>query len=372
VAAVRGALRALRAGRAVAALALAALSAAALAQTARPGRVVVVAALADALAPQTLDAFSAETGLRLVLDAFPTPEAVETAVSRGGYDVAMLSAPALARAQEAGRLAPLDPAAIPALARLDPALARLAPGGALLGYSAFGLAYDARRARERLGEKLGERTLDGWETALRPETLKAFSDCGFALPDDPPAMLAAIALALKIDPASRRPADLRRVFDRLAQARVLAKGVAAPAALVADLAAGELCLAPVTAADAALAAARAGAAGEGAEIVFMAPREGAPVALDALAILRDAAHPAEAAAFVDFALRPEQLARALARTRYAPAIPVVRALVDPALAQDAALFPDAATAARLFAPAPMDAGGAAQTARDWARIKGGK
>ena len=365
---MRGALRALLAELAVAAIALAAVSAAASAQTARPGRVVVVAALADALAPQTLDAFSAETGLRLVLDAFPTPEAVETAVSRGGYDVAMLSAPALARAQEAGRLSPLDPAAIPALARLDPALARLAPGGALLGYSAFGLAYDARRARERLGE----RTLDGWETALRPETLKAFSDCGFALPDDPPAMLAAVALALKIDPASRRPADLRRVFERLAQARVLAKGVAAPAALIADLAAGELCLAPVTAADAALAAARAGAAGEGAEIVFMAPREGAPVALDALAILRDAAHPAEAAAFVDFALRPEQLARALARTRYAPAVPAVRALVDPALAQDAALFPDAATAARLFAPAPMDAGGAAQTARDWARIKGGK
>ena len=367
MAAVRGAVRARLAGLLVAALAFAALSAAALAQTARPGR-VVVAALADALAPTTLDAFSAETGVRLVLDAFPTPEAVETAVARGGYDVAVLSAPALARAQAAGRLSPLDSAAIPALGGLDPALTRLAPGGAPLGYSPFGLAYDARRARERLGDRAPE----SWETALRPDALKAFSDCGLALPDDPPAMLAAAALALKLDPASRRPVDLRRALDRLAQARTLAKGVLTPTALVADLAAGDLCLAPATAADAALAAARAGAAGEGADIVFVIPREGAPVALDALAILRDAANPREAAAFVDFALRPEQLARAAARTRYAPAVPAARALVDPALARDASLFPDAATAARLFVPAPMDAATSAQIARDWTRIRTGK
>lgn len=349
---------------ALAACVAALLAANALAQTApqprEPG-VVTVAALSDAIAPATLDAFARETGLRLVLDAFETPAAVEAAVGRGAYDVAVLSGAALARLQEAGKLAPLDAAA----AQLDPALARLAPGGAVLAFTPWGIALDAKRARERLGE----RALDSWEQALRPEIWKAFSDCGAALPDEPEAMLAAAALALKLDPQSRRPADLRRAAERLTALRASAKGVASPAAIAADLAAGELCLAPLPAAEAARAAARARAAGEEAEIVFLTPKDGAPVSLDAVATLRAGAHPAAAAAFVEIVLRPDHLARAALRSRYAVAAPAARAALAAEIAQEPTLAPDAA---KLFAPAAMDAPTQAQVARDWARIKIGK
>ena len=351
---------------AAAALALAVGSAAA--QTPRPERVVTVAAISDDFDPGTLDAFTRETGMRLTLDAFPTAQALEAAVASGRYDVATLSAQGLAQALEAGRLARLDPAAIPALTQLDPALARFAPGGAPLLWSAYGLAFDARRARERLGE----RALDSWEIALRPETLKAFSDCGVALVDDAAAMTAAAALALKIDPQSRRPADLRRALDRLLAARGGVKTFASAAAIGADLAAGDLCLAAMTAGDAAQTAARARAAGEEVEIVFVAPREGAPVAVDALAIFKDAPHPAEAAAFVDFALRSEQVARAAARTRFANAVPAARGQARADAAQEAFAFPDAAATAKLFAPAPMDAATQALVAQEWRRAKTAK
>lgn len=331
-------------------------------------RVVAVAAIADAFAASSLDAFTTETGIALTLDAFPSHEALEAALARGRYDVATLSSGALARANEAGKLARLDAAAIPALSGLDPALTRLAPGGAPLLWSPYGFVYDARRARERLGE----RALDSWETALRPETLKAFADCRVALPDDPAAMVAAAALALKLDPASRRGPDLRRALDRLLLARGVARIFTAPAAIGSDLAAGDLCLAVMTAGDAAQARSRALAAGEDAEIVFSQPREGAPAIVDALAILKDAPHPMEAAAFVDFALRPDTLARATARTRFSNAVPASRTKIAPDLAREATLYPDPAAAAKMFAPAPMDAQASALVARDWARIKSGK
>lgn len=340
---------------------------AAAAQSPRPERVVAVAAISDDFDPATLDAFTRETGVRLALDAFATAQALEAALVGGRYDVATLSAQGLAQAAQAGRLARLDPATIPALAQIDPALARLAPGGAPFLWSPYGLAYDARRAKERLGE----RALDSWEVAFRPDTLRAFADCGVALPDDPQAMTAAAALAAKVDPHSRRAADLRRAFDRLPLSRGGVKTFAPGAAIGADLAAGDLCLAVMTAGDAAQTAARARAAGEETEIVFVAPREGAPVVVDALAILKDAPHPAEAAAFVDFALRPEHVARASARTRYANAVPAARALARSETAQERASADPAATA-KLFAPAPMDAATQALTAREWARAKSGK
>lgn len=357
--------------RALARLALVLLIAAtatAFAQSGRETRVVHVAAVSDAIAPATLDHFSRETGIRLTFDSFETPEAVETAVARGTYDVAVVSGPALERLREAGKLAPLDPTASPALAMIDPTLTRLAPGGSPLAYSAWGVAFDAKRARERLGD----RQIESWETALRPDIWKAFSDCGAALPDDPAAMLAAAALALKIDPQSRRAGDLRRSLDRLTAARAGAKSVASTGAITADLAAGEICLALLTSADAAQAAARARAAGEETDILFVLPREGAPVRLDALAILRAGAHPAEAAAFVDFALRPESVARATARSRYSNAVPASRDILGADASSEPTLFPDAATLAKLFVPAPMDAPTQAQVARDWARLKTGK
>lgn len=363
----------MRAARGVALAAGACLSVgAALAQAGAPQRVVAVAAVSDDTDAATLDAFTRETGIRLVLDAFGSSADIAAAVKAGArYDVVTLPAEALAELAGQGKLARLDAARVPHLVGLDPAATRLSPApayGAPLSWSVLGLAYDPRRARERFGDAIGERGLDSWQAALRPDTLKAFSDCGAALPNAPDATLAAAALSLRLDPLARRPADLRRAMAHLLAGRANLKEVAAPSRLAAELASGDLCFAVLDSGAAAQAARRARDSGEDVEIVFVAPREGAPVALDSLAVPADAAHPAEAAAFVDHLLRPENAARASAATLYANAVKG-GAPTDP---DDRPVVLDAAAMARLFTPAAPDPATQAALAKDWATFKAGK
>ncbi|QLP96506.1 MAG: hypothetical protein HZY79_02540 [Rhodoblastus sp.] len=208
---------------------------AAAAQSPRPERVVAVAAISDDFDPATLDAFTRETGVRLALDAFATAQALEAALVGGRYDVATLSAQGWRkRRKPAGWRGSIRRR----FRRWRRSIRRWRGSrrGAPFLWSPYGLAYDARRAKERLGE----RALDSWEVAFRPDTLRAFADCGVALPDDPQAMTAAAALAAKVDPHSRRAADLRRAFDRLPLSRGGVKTFAPGAAIGADLAAGDL------------------------------------------------------------------------------------------------------------------------------------
>ena len=95
------------------------------------------------------------------------------------------------------------------------------------------------------------------------------------------------------------------------------------------LATGQACLAFDYSGDVAQAAARAEEAGNGVTVSYIAPKEGAEVGFDMLAIPSDAPHKEAALAFINFVLRPEIMARITDATRYPNAVPATRALVRP-------------------------------------------
>jgi len=63
----------------------------------------------------------------------------------------------------------------------------------------------------------------------------------------------------------------------------------------------------------------------GVTVRYVAPKEGAEIGFDMLAIPADAPHKEAALAFINFVLRPDIMARITTATRYPNAIPATRA-----------------------------------------------
>ena len=105
------------------------------------------------------------------------------------------------------------------------------------------------------------------------------------------------------------------------------------------LATGEVCVALTYSGDVIQAAARAREAAQGVELGYVAPKSGAHLWFDLLAIPADAPNPEAAQAFIDFVLQPEMMAAITSQVRYPNAVPASRALVAPAVRDDPNVYP---------------------------------
>ena len=107
------------------------------------------------------------------------------------------------------------------------------------------------------------------------------------------------------------------------------------------------------------------------QVRYAAPREGAQLAFDMLAIPKDAPHPAEALAFIDFVLRPEVMAGITNQVRYPNAVPASLTMIAPEIRDDPGIFPPASVRARFFTVGPLPPDAARARSRMWARVKAG-
>jgi putrescine transport system substrate-binding protein len=191
-------------------------------------------------------------------------------------------------------------------AALSPKLAAYDQTGAYaITYMWFatGLLYDADMAPQRLGPALGS-----WGAIFAPEQARRLADCGIATPSGRDDLFMAAWRFLNANPARLTAVDVKRASDLLLRVKTRVRAFAVRD-YVGALANGSACLSLGRADDAALAMARAKQSGRSADIRFIAPKEGAPMSLDAFAIPRDAPHPAESYALLDFLLRPDIAAR---------------------------------------------------------------
>ena len=106
-------------------------------------------------------------------------------------------------------------------------------------------------------------------------------------------------------------------------------------------------------------------------MTFVAPKEGAEVGFDMLAIPADAPDKAEALAFINFVLRPDIMAKITDATRYPNAVPATRVLVRPGLLDDPNVFPTDAVTQRYFTIGPSTPAADRARNRLWARFKAG-
>lgn len=343
-------------------------------------KIVNVYNWSDYIDPGVIEDFTRETGIKVVYDTYDSNEVLETRLLAGqtGYDLVVPSGPFLQRQIAAGLYQKLDKAKLPNLKNAWPEIAaRLAvydPGNQYaVDYMWFttGIAYNVAKAKERLDDAPIETVLGSWNAFFKPDILKKFADCGIYVIDSPDDMVAVALNYLGLPPDSKRQADLRNAMDLLAGVRRFIKKFHSSEYINA-LANGDICFAVGWSGDVFQAKNRAAEAENGVDIEYVIPREGTLMSLDSLAIPKDATHPAEAHALIDYLMRPDVAARNTNRTNFANGVLASRTLIEKSIVENKAIYPDAQTMQRLFTVTSFDQPTQKLVTREWTRIKTGK
>lgn len=331
----------------------------------------------DYIDPYMVQRFTRETGIRVRYDVFDSLETLEARLSAGrsGFDIVVpTNEPTFSRLARAGGFRELDRALIPNLANLDPALqqrvASSDPGnrfGVLYLWGTIGLGVNEARVRALAPDA----PLDSLALLLDPAHARRVARCGITMMDSAIDVIPTVLAYLGKSPDSTDSGDLREVERALLAIRPFIRNFSTGGAIEA-LAAGQSCLAFGYSGDMIQAGLRAREANRGVVVRYVAPKEGAQLWFDLLAIPADAPNPAEAHAFINFLLQPDVMAAITNHVRYPNGVPASRPLVAPEVANDPAVFPDEALRARFFTIGPVPQAAERARSRMWARFKAGR
>jgi putrescine transport system substrate-binding protein len=329
------------------------------------------------MAPDVLEAFTKETGIKVVYDTFDANETLETRLLAGksGYDVVVPTAYFLQRQITAHIFQKLDKSKLPNLANAWPMvtqrLATYDPGNLYAAnymWGTTGIGYNVKTVQKILGP---DAKIDSWDIVFKPENLAKFRDCGVHLLDSADDIFPAALSYLKLDPNSTKQADLEKAADLVSKVRPYVRKFHSSEYLNA-LATGEICLVVGWSGDVMQARARAAEAKGNVEIGYTIPKEGAQMFFDNLAIPADAQHVAEAYELINYLYRPEVAAKNSDFLSYANGNLASQKLVDPKILNDKNIYPDDATLAKLFVITARDPATQRIINRLWTKVKTGR
>jgi putrescine transport system substrate-binding protein len=340
-------------------------------------RIVNVYNWTDYIAPNVMEEFTKETGIKARYDTFDSNDTLETKLLAGksGYDVVVPTAYFLERQIKAGVFQKLDKTKLPNLVNMWPEITqRLAsydPGNAYAVnymWGTIGIGYNVKKAREALG---GDGKIDSWDVVFKPESLAKFKDCGVYMLDSSDDMLAAALHYLGLDPNTAKEADLQKAADLMTKIRPSVRKFHS-SEYVNLLASGEICLVVGFSGDIKQAQKRAQEAKNGVDIAYAIPREGTQLWFDNLAIPRDAKNGPEALAFINYLQTPEVAAKNSNFIFYANGNLASQKFIDKSILDDKSIYPDDAEMKRLYTIAAHDPKTQRLMNRMWTRIKTGK
>ncbi len=308
----------------------------------------------DYIAEDTIPNFEKATGIKVTYDVFDSDEMVETKLLTGdsGYDIVVPTLNFFGRQIQAGVFLPLDKSKIPNLANLDPeVMARIAGQdpenkyGVPYMMGTTGIGYNVAKLKERFG---GSTDIAGsWDLVFKPENIARMKDCGVTLLDTPADMIPIALHYLGQDPHSTDPATIQKAADLLKSIRPYVQNFHS-SQYVGSLANGSTCLVVGWSGDIIQARDRAEEAGNDVEVAYSIPKEGAPQWFDMLAIPKDAKHPQNAYAFINYLLEPQVAANNTNVTHYANPVKPATPLVDAAIREDRTIYPPQDVAAKMF------------------------
>jgi putrescine transport system substrate-binding protein len=331
----------------------------------------------DYVAPDTIEKFTALTGIKVNYDVYDSNETLSAKLQAGksGYDVVFPSAsPFLAQQIKAGIYQKLDRSKLHGLAGLDPVVLKTLtsadPGNQFaVPYmiAATGIGYNI----DKVKSLLPGRPLDSWALLFDPLVVANVKGCGVSFLDTPTEVFPAALTYLGKNGASQSTDDLKAAADAVTAVRPFIKYFHS-SKYINDLANGDSCLAQGYVGDLVQARNRANEAGRGVHIGIIIPKEGAVVNIDTAAIPIDAPHPDNAHKFIDFLLRPEIIAAISNTTGYANAVLASKSLVKKDLLDDPAIYPPPDVIAKEFQVPPATQGFERERTRTWTKVKTGR
>ena len=300
-------------------------------------------------------AFEKETGIKVHYDTFETNESLQAKLVAGntGYDI-VVPGTVFAKPQIEGKLLqPLDKSKIPNLANLDPAimnvLTKADPGNQYLVPWAWGFTTVGINKTQVDKALAGLRMPDNaWELVFNPKYTAKLKSCGIAYLDSPAEIMPVALHYIGKDAYSSVPADYKAAGEALLKVRKDIKLFSST--LIDDLAGGKACAVIGWSGDINIAARRAKENGSRDEIQALLPSTGALLFADTMALTKDAKHPNNAQAFINFYLRPENGALVTNALNYPTANKAAIAQIRSDIASNTTIFVESDYFSKMIAP----------------------
>ncbi|GLS14760.1 putrescine-binding periplasmic protein [Hydrogenophaga electricum] len=254
--------------------------------------------------------FEKETGVKVNYDTFENNEALHAKLVAGnsGYDIVIPTAGFGKKQIDGGLYQEIDKTKIPNYANLDPEfMAKIAgvdPGNKHFVPWAWGFTTVGIN-KQKVEKALGGMPMpeNAWDLVFKPEYANKLKGCGIIYLDSPSEILP-VALHYVGKPAySENPEDFKEAGAMLAKVRKDVRLFSST--MIDDIAGGKGCAFIGWSGDINIAADRVKETGGKDEIVPLLPTGGGLVFIDTMAIPKDAKHPNNALAFMDFYLRAE-------------------------------------------------------------------
>ena len=309
---------------------------------------------ADYFAEDTIKNFTAETGIVVIYDVMDSSETLEAKMMTGnsGYDLIFPGDTVAERLMRAGSIQKLDKTQLTEMANIDPGLLELRQrypksSAATVPYTwgTIGFTYNA----DEISKRLPNAPVNSLDLLFKPENAGKLANCGISMIDSPDEVLAVVLNYLGHPPRSADPKHLAEAEKLLVSIKPYIKKFQSQP--VTDLVNGDLCLSLGYSGDmtqANWAAEAAEAAGKPAAFQFRLPKEGTTVWMDTMAIPVDAAHPEYAYAFINFIMRPQNMADITNFTGYPTSNELAKPMVAEAMRDNPDIYPPKAVYATLI------------------------
>lgn len=330
----------------------------------------------DYIDDAVIEAFEQETGINVIYDVFDDNSILEAKLLAGssGYDVVVPSGYYLARQIGAGLFLELDQSQLPNLFNMSQPImdqtANYDPGNAhSINYmwGTTGLGYNVSEVAARVPDA----DTNSWSLLFDPQNAAALSECGITILDSPDTMLPTALNYLGLDPQSTYTDDLEAAADVIRAIQPYIRRFDGTE-YVSALANGDLCLAVGYSGVVFQAQYRAVEAGNGVEVAYVIPNEGAQIWFDQLAIPADAPNPENAHAFLNFIMRPGVAAQLTNYVQYANGNAAATDLISADVRENPAIYPSDDVLANLFTTAVYSARDTRTMTRLWADIRRGE
>lgn len=310
---------------------------------------------ADYISSNMVADFEKETGIKVNYQTFENNEGLHAKLVAGnsGFDLVVPGA-VFAKSQiDGGLLMKLDKSKISNYGNLDSAimskLASVDAGNEYLvpwawSYTTVGIN------KAKVTKALGSTPMpeNAWDLVFNPTYTEKLKSCGIAYLDSPTEVIPPAMHYLGKNAYSNDPADHKAAGEMLAKVRPHIRLFTST--MIDDLAGGKACVALGWAGDMNIARSRAIENKSDNQIEVLLPKTGGLIFFDSLAIPKDAKHPNNAHAFIDYFLRPEVSASLTNELSYATANKASIAKVKPEIAENKTVFVDAANMEKMVSP----------------------
>ncbi|WJV65360.1 spermidine/putrescine ABC transporter substrate-binding protein PotF [Pectobacteriaceae bacterium CE70] len=331
----------------------------------------------DYIAPDTLENFQKETGIKVVYDVFDSNEVLEGKLMAGstGFDLVVPSASFMERQLSAGVFQLLDKSKLPNYKNLDPELMKLIephdPGHKYAVpylWATTGIGYNIDKVKAVLGK---DAPVNSWDLVLKPENLAKLKSCGVSFLDAPEEIFATVLNYQGKDPNSTIASDYTQsATDLLLKLRPSIRYFHS-SQYINDLANGDICVAIGWAGDVMQAANRAKEAKNGVNIGYSIPKEGALAFFDVFAMPADAKNVDSAYKFLNYLLEPKVIANISNHVFYANVNKESLPFVNDAVRNNPGIYPPADVRAKLFTLKVQSPKIDRVRTRAWTKVKSG-